>query len=418
MTESMGEQQPIKRASYAELARLFLRMSVLAFGGPMAHIAMGEDEIVTRRGWLTRQHFLDLIAATNLIPGPNSTEVIIHVGYVMRGIPGAILAGLCFILPAFAITLVLTGLYVSTGTIPQVEAIFWGIKPVIVAIIAVAGVRLMPSALKNRPLQVVYGLCIAALIVFDLPELFVLLVAGISYALFKRFGGGVFTFSLVGAWQTAAVTFNELRVTFMPSLQMWTGILQTAVIPAVVVAAGDLFWYFLRIGSILFGSGYLLIAYIQQDLVNTYGWLSAQQVLDLVAIGQFTPGPLLTTAGAVGYVLAGVPGAIAALVGVFLPAFVFVILSAPLIPRMRRSIFLSAFLDGVNAAVLAAILLTIIDLGLVALIPLAEGVEAVAPISFVSLIVALVAFVAIYRFKINATWLIVLGGAVGFVMGL
>jgi chromate transporter len=190
------------------------------------------------------------------------------------------------------------------------------------------------------------------------------------------------------------------------------------VLELLAITPWDLFWYFLRIGAILFGSGYLLIAYIQQDLVNTYGWLTAQQLLDLVAIGQFTPGPLLTTAGAIGYVLAGVPGAIAALIGVFLPAFIFVILSAPLIPRMRRSAFLSAFLDGINAAVLAAILITVIDLARAALLPLAGGIESALSVSPIALALAVVAFVAIYRFKVNATWLILVGGGIGLLLGL
>lgn len=415
MTQTHDSHQPLKRATYGDLMRLFLRMSVLAFGGPMAHIALGEDEIVTRRGWLTRQHYLDLVAATNLIPGPNSTEVIIHVGYVMRGIPGAILAGLCFILPAFVITLALTALYVSTGSLPQIEALFWGIKPVIVAIIAVAGVRLIPTALKNRALMAVFLLCIGALLIVDASELLVLLVAGIGYALLLRFGGGVLQFSLAGLWAASQSRWLSLRrLSYMA--QENQGLVR--VLELLAITPWDLFWYFLRIGAILFGSGYLLIAYIQQDLVNTYGWLTAQQLLDLVAIGQFTPGPLLTTAGAIGYVLAGVPGAIAALIGVFLPAFIFVILSAPLIPRMRRSAFLSAFLDGINAAVLAAILITVIDLARAALLPLAGGIESALSVSPIALALAVVAFVAIYRFKVNATWLILVGGGIGLLLGL
>jgi len=415
MTQTHDSHQPLKRATYGDLMRLFLRMSVLAFGGPMAHIALGEDEIVTRRGWLTRQHYLDLVAATNLIPGPNSTEVIIHVGYVMRGIPGAILAGLCFILPAFVITLALTALYVSTGSLPQIEALFWGIKPVIVAIIAVAGVRLIPTALKNRALMAVFLLCIGALLIVDASELLVLLLAGIGYALLLRFGGGVLQFSLAGLWAASQSRWLSLRrLSYMA--QENQGLVR--VLELLAITPWDLFWYFLRIGAILFGSGYLLIAYIQQDLVNTYGWLTAQQLLDLVAIGQFTPGPLLTTAGAIGYVLAGVPGAIAALIGVFLPAFIFVILSAPLIPRMRRSAFLSAFLDGINAAVLAAILITVIDLARAALLPLAGGIESALSVSPIALALAVVAFVAIYRFKVNATWLILVGGGIGLLLGL
>ena len=381
--------------SYAELFRLFVRLSLTAFGGPVAHIALAEEEIVVRRKWLTREHYLDLIAATNLIPGPNSTEVMIHVGYTLRGIPGALLTGACFIIPTFLLTLALAALYVSTGSIPQVNAVLWGIKPVIVAIIANVAYRLVRTALISRALWVLFGLCITALVLLDVPEVIVMLGAGVAYAAWKR-----------------RVTVRETLTAFL-----WAGVGATwqiaptsAILIVETARAGvwDLFFYFLKIGSVLFGSGYVLIAYIQQDIVNTFGWLTQQQLLDAIAIGQVTPGPVSTAASVVGYIIAGVPGAVAATLGIFLPSFVLVILTAPLIPRMRRSQTMSAFLTGVNAGVVAAILITLVDLTQAAL-RTPDGTS----FSPVAIALALAALGLLVSTKINATWLIAAGGVVG-----
>jgi chromate transporter len=379
----------LPHVSYWELARLFLRLSLTAFGGPVAHIAMAEDEIVQRRRWLTREHYLDLIAATNLIPGPNSTEVMIHVGYVLRGIPGAVVSGLSFIMPAFLITLVLSVLYVQTGTLPEVNALFRGIQPVIVAIIANAGWRLMQSALTRRDLWLLFALSVIAAGPLGLPEVLVMLAAGVIYALYRA---------------------------QRPQAVVWLGVqplLQTAVNAAANPSLLDIFAYFLRIGAVLFGSGYVLFAYIQQDVVNTFGWLTGQQLLDAIALGQMTPGPVSTTAAVVGYILAGLAGAVVATAGIFLPSFVFVILSAPFIPRMRRSPFMSAFLSGVNAGVIAAILLTLIDLTRIALLTADES-----RISLLALLLAVGSLLALLRFRINATWLIVAGGLIGLTAGM
>lgn len=378
------------RVSLWELARLFVRLSVTAFGGPVAHIAIAEDEIVTRRKWLTREHFLDLIAATNLIPGPNSTEVMIHVGYTMRGIPGAIVTGSCFIVPAFLITLALSVLYVNTGSLPQVNALFWGIKPVIVAVIAGAGYRLLGSALRGLDLWVLFVVSVVVIGLFDLPEVIVMLAAGVLYALYQTGRSGINAGLLLLGWplQEAAV--------------------QVAAQPGLL----EIFAYFLRIGAVLFGSGYILIAYIQQDVVNTFGWLNGQQLLDAVAIGQTTPGPVLTTATAVGYIVSGLPASMVATLGIFLPSFVFVLLSAPFIPRMRQSRVMGAFLSGINAAVIAAILVTLVDLTQVALLSL-DG----AQFSPLALALAVGALFALVRVRLNATWLIAAGGLVGLIAG-
>lgn len=389
------------RVSYAELARLFARLSAVAFGGPIAHLALIEDEVVTRRKWITREHFLDVVAATNLIPGPNSTETMIHIGYTMRGIPGALVAGFCFITPAFLITLALAVLYVSSGTIPEMEALLWGIKPVIISVILVAAYRLVPTALKNRLLWLTAIAAGAVIALFDLPEALVMIGAGIVYAVIKvgALGGGGFT--------------GLLLIAVQPSVQIAAQVAEGA-------RAGlwEIFAYFVKVGSVLFGSGYVLVTFLQRDLVEGFGWLSAREMLDAIAIGQLTPGPVLTATTVVGYILAGLPGAVLATVGVFLPSFVLVILTAPLIPRMRRSRWMGAFLSGVNAAVVAAIVVTVVGLIGEALRPLNGADVSVGGVSLLALLLAVGALIALIRWRLNATWVIVAGGAIGLLLGL
>jgi chromate transporter len=408
--------------SYSELARLFLRLSITAFGGPVAHIALAEDEIVTRRGWLTREHYLDLVAATNLIPGPNSTEVMIHVGYIMRGIPGAIVAGVCFIGPAFLLTLALAVLYVSSGTIPQVEAALRGIQPVIVAIIASVGYRLVRAALTNAILWLLFALSVAAIVVLHIPEVIVMLASGALYGLYQV---GIpqpqktalpIIFALPSGMEWGASARNWISNVFVGAqhaalLQRANWIWQP--VSGVLAAASavsplDLFLYFLKIGSVLFGSGYVLIAYIQQDVVNTFGWLTTHQLLDAIAIGQLTPGPVSTTTAVVGYIVAGLPGALASTFGIFLPSFVLVILTAPLIPRMRSNRFLGAFLTGINVGVIAAIGVVLVDLANAAF-----HVPGSASLSLLPILLAVVALVLLVRYKVNATWLIFGGAVIG-----
>lgn len=373
-------------------------------------MAVGMDEIVVRRRWLTREEYLDLMAAVNLIPGPNSTEVMIHTGYMMKGIPGAILAGACFIIPSLIITIALTALVVAGGSLTAVESIFWGLKPVIVAIIAVAGVRLIPGALKTRALIMLAVTAVIALVVLNLPEIVVILGSGVVFALIQvilRGGLGGAALLIGGAFQAASLNVSRYAE---PIAQ--------AAAALSVPSALDLFWYFLRIGSILFGTGYVLFAYVQQDLVETYRWLTQQQLLDAIAIGQFTPGPVFTAAGSMGYMTAGLPGALAGAFGIFLPSFVFVILSAPFIPRMRQSRILSAFLDGLNAAVVAAIGVVVVELAGAALLPYSGGFEAGLPISVIGVSLIAVSLVALLRFKINATWMLIIGGVVGLIVGM
>lgn len=385
------------RASLGDLARLFLRMSLQAFGGPIAHIAMAEDEVVTRRQWMSRAEYLDIVAAANLIPGPNSTETMIHIGYRMQGVRGAIVAGACFIVPAFLITLTLAVLYGTYGTIPQVEAALWGIQPVILAIILVAAYRLFPTALNTPAL---FGLAAIALLVLattSIPDVFVYVGAGLLYALYVLR-------SAIAALLIPLIT---------PAAQAADGAAAAVSHPSLVEIGA----YFLYLGSVLFGSGYVLVAYLQADVVAGFGWLTERQLLDAVAIGQFTPGPVLTTAAVVGYLASGFPGALIATFAIFLPSFVLVILTAPLIPRMRRSRFFGAFLSGVNAAVIAGILWTVWTLLSTAVTPPRASAQAiaVAGIDGVAIVLGIGAAVALTRFKVNATWLVIAGAAAGFV---
>jgi chromate transporter len=304
--------------------------------------------------------------------------------------------------PTFLLTLALSALYVSTGSVPQMNALLWGIKPVVVAIIAQVAYRLVQTALKSRALWVIFGLSIAGMALMDVPEVLVMLGAGVVYAAGRRGNETRLTaIGLVGVganWQFAPTSTSLLIVQ------------QTA--ETVQAGLWDIFFYFLKIGSVMFGSGYVLIAYIQQDIVRSLGWLTQQQLLDAIAIGQVTPGPVSTAASVVGYIMAGVPGAVAATVGIFLPPFVLVILTAPLIPRMRRSRVMSDFLTGVNAGVVAAILVTLFDLAQAAL-RTPDGV-AFSPVAIGLAVAALAVLVGT---KINPTWLIVAGGVVGLVAG-
>ena len=374
------------RAVLADLARVFLRLGTTAFGGPAAHVALMEAEVVRRRGWLTRQEFLDYLGATNLIPGPNSTELAIHIGLARGGWPGLIVAGVCFILPAAVIVTAIAWIYVTYGSLPAVAGVLAGVKPVVVAVVAQALLHLAHSAVKSAWLAVIAVLAIAA-VVMGVHELLVLAAAGVACALPAVFRRG----SSAAAAMVAALG-------------------ATTHAAAVMAAAGPpslpaLFLVFAKIGSVLFGSGYVLLAFLRADLVERLGWLTESQILDAVAVGQITPGPVFTTATFIGYLLGGGPGAFVATVGIFLPAFAFVAASGPLVPRLRRSRIAGAVLDGVNVASLALMAVVTWQLAaatLVHALPLA---------------VFAVSVVALVRFRINATWLILAAAALGLLTG-
>jgi chromate transporter len=372
-----------------EVIRLFLRLGFTAFGGPAAHIAMMHDEVVKRRQWMTDQHFLDLVGATNLIPGPNSTEMAIHIGYERAGWRGLLAAGLCFIMPAVLIVLALAWVYVEYGTTPQGHALMIGIKPVIIAIVIQALFRLVPSALKS-PILIAVGIATLALYLLGVNELLIL------------FGGAL----LIVAIQ-AVRRFPQAAAALLPLVGIRGGMAQQIVQQITsgdAAPLGPLFLVFLKAGALLYGSGYVLLAFLRNDLVVNYGWMTEQQLLDAIAIGQFTPGPVFTTATFIGYTLAGVPGAIAATVGIFLPSFCFVALLARIMPHIRKSPWSAAFLDGVNVSAL----------GLMAGVTWQLGRAAIVDIP--TALLAIVSTVLLFRFKINSAWLVLAGGVVGLVM--
>jgi chromate transporter len=360
-----------------ELAILFLRLGFTAFGGPAAHIAMMRDEVVVRRKWLDDEQFLDLIGATNLIPGPNSTEMAIHTGYLRAGFAGLVIAGSSFILPAMLIVLAISWAYVRFGTTPAADQILYGIKPVVIAIIAQALLGLGKKAVKG-PLTALVGL--GALVLFFINvNLIVLLISG-----------GLVVMLLRNISRIKSLEFS-LAVHHLPFPLLVASTATTFSLPT-------LFLTFLKIGSILYGSGYVLLAFLRADFVHRLGWLTDQQLIDAVAIGQVTPGPVFTTATFVGYVLGGLPGALLATLGIFLPSFFFVAISNPLIPRLRQSPWAGSFLDGVNVA----------SLGLMAAVTWQLGQAAL--VDGITILVALISGFLLLRYEVNTTWLI-LGGA-------
>ena len=369
----------------AEVAGLFLKLGVTAFGGPAAHIAMMRHEVVRRRAWLDDQRFLDLLGATNLIPGPNSTEMTIHLGFLRAGWCGLVVGGACFILPAMLIVMALAWGYVHFGTTPAVGWLLYGVKPVVIAIIVQALAGLIPTAIKG-PLTASVGLGTLLLYALGVNEIALLGIAGVVVMLGHN----------VQRWQQSRVASVVLALGGVP-------------LPALAVTTFSLpllFLTFLKIGAVLYGSGYVLLAFLRADFVVRLGWLTDQQLLDAVAIGQVTPGPVFTTATFIGYVLAGVPGALWATLGIFLPAFIFVAISNPLIPRLRNSPWASGLLDGVNIASLGLMAAVTWQLGRASLIDL------------LTVAVALLSAGLLLRYNINATWLIAGGAVVGLLRAL
>ena len=330
-----------------------------------------------RRKWLSDQEFLDLVGATNLIPGPNSTEMAIHIGYLRAGLRGLLLAGICFILPAMLIVLVLAWAYVEFGSLPQIQWVLYGVKPVVIAIVAQALWVLGRKAVKGWMTQVV-GIAVLAGYFLGLNEIALL------------FGAGLLVMLLANAQR---IKSGMLALAAFPLASAGS---DAAAIP---YSLSDLFLTFLKIGSVLYGSGYVLLAFLHTDFVARFGWLTAQQLIDAVAIGQVTPGPVFTTATFIGYLLGGTAGAIAATIAIFLPSFVFVAISNPFIPRMRNSPWFGGLLDGLNVASLALMAAVTWQLGVASLIdPLTA-------------LIALVSGVLLARYKLNSTWLIA-GGAI------
>jgi len=379
-TETPGAETSLK-----ELALLFLHLGTTAFGGPAAHIAMMHTEVVEKRRWLNEQEFLDMLGAVNLIPGPNSTEMAIHVGHARRGWPGLLISGVCFILPAAVMVCLIAWAYVTYRQLPQAAAVFYGLKPVVLAVVIQALITLARKAVKT-PFLAICGVLAAALALREVNELLILLGAGcllllVELARHRDVGAFRSFVAMPGLW------FAGAAATVATPFGLW-----------------PMFLFFLKTGSVLFGSGYVLLAFLRDDLVYRWHWLSEGQLLDAIAVGQITPGPVFTTATFIGYVLGGLPGAGLATLGIFLPAFVFVAISGPLVPRLRKSKLCGAFLDGVNVASLALMFAVLTQIARAAVIDRA------------TLGLAVLSLVLLYWKRVNVVWLMIGGSVAGLVL--
>ena len=367
--------EPLRSGSLAEIAKEFLRLGFVAFGGPAAHIAMMEERFVRRLSWLSRERFLDMLGAVNLLPGPSSTELAIYLGETRGGLPGLMVAGACFILPAAILVVALAWAYQAYGSVPQVAGLLVGIKPVVVALIVQAVWNLARTALKNVPLAILAA-AVVAFAAFGVPVLALLIGAGILWIVVREGR------RLATSQQRPALALGML-----------------APLAANSIGLIPLFLYFLKIGAILFGSGYVLLAVLRADLVLRLHWLTDAQLLDAIAVSQATPGPFFTVSTFIGYLLNGWKGAALATVGMFLPAFLYVAVTAQFLPGLRKSPIAGAFLDGVNASAVALMSFVGYQFARAALVNVS------------AIVVALVTLFLIFRYKINSSWL-VLGGAI------
>ncbi len=374
----MSESQKLK-----QVAAVFFKLGVFAFGGPAAHIAMMEHEVVTKRAWMTREHYLDLIGATNLIPGPNSTEMTMHCGYQRAGKKGLFVAGISFIFPAVFITAILGYLYVNYGALPQIQPFIKGLQPAVLVIIASAVIKLSKKAIKNWELAMLGVLFLtASLVGFD--QVILMLCGGLL---------GMCYFTVRSKIQQKTYTVVPLFMVFILS-QVSTKL-----------STLGIFLKFLKVGSILYGSGYVLFAYLDTELVST-ALLSQKQLIEAIGIGQFTPGPVLSTATFIGYQLGGFWGALGATTGIFLPSFLFVWLLNPLIPKMRKSKVLGYFLDSINVVAVAIMLAVLITMSKQTLV------------DWQAAFIALISGVLIFKFKkVSVMWVLVIGAILGYVLG-
>jgi chromate transporter len=370
------------RPTFIKIFLQFLKIGFIAFGGPAAHAGLMEHELVSRKKWLKPQAFLDYLGAVNLIPGPNSTQLTMLAGYQLRGFWGMVAGGMGFVLPAALITGVLAWVYVRTGDIPAIGGLFYGIKPAVIAVIAAAILKLGQKAVKNVWLGALGVITLAAYL-FGLNEITAIIGAGVlgmaAFAARRGLGSGkgagaLAPFILLNGGLAAATQYSALK----------------------------LFWIFFKIGALLFGTGYVLVAYMDGELVEKAGWLTREQLLDAIAIGQFTPGPILSAATFAGYIIDGWQGAAIATAAIFLPSFAFILLLYPLIPRLRKSPFTAAFLDSVNVGAVAVM----------AGVSLVMALEVVVDWgALLILLAALAALLGPWKKKPGAVW-VILGGAV------
>ena len=376
MKSALDDKRKLK-----EIAAVFLKLGCIGFGGPAVHIALMEEEVVRKRKWISETHFLDLIGATNLIPGPNSTEMTMHCGHERAGWKGLIVAGICFIFPAVIITGIFAWLYQQYGKLPEVKPFIYGISPAIIGVIIALMISLGSKALKSFELGII-GVVSAALALYGINEIYILFGAGFVGVLLhylkngKQTLNGIFPFVLLQSYITIKVSGLKL------------------------------FWIFLKVGAVVYGSGYVLFAFLDAELVST-GMLSKQELIDAIAVGQFTPGPVFSSATFIGWQIAGLPGAIAATIGIFLPSFLFVILLNPLIPRLRKSKAIAAFLDTVNLVSVALILAICVDMGKSAIT------------DWRTITIALIGLIITITFKKLNTAFVIMGGAgLGYILQL
>lgn len=371
----------LHRTRLGEVAKLFLKLGLIGFGGPAVHIAMMEEEVVRKRNWMSHDHFLDLVGATNLIPGPNSTEMAMHIGRERAGWRGLVLAGCCFIMPAVIFTGLLAWAYAAYGHLPQLQPFLYGVKPAIIAVVISSMMVLGQKALKSVQLGLIGLLCVVAVLI-GLNEIYILFCAGLLGILIYLLGVrgnksyGVFPFVLLQA------------------------------LPPSPAVPGKIFLIFLKIGSILYGSSYVLFAFLDAELVSR-GWLTKQQLTDAIAAGQITPGPVFSSATFIGWQLSGIGGAVAATIGIFFPSFVFVALLNPLIPKLRSSKMMSAFLDTVNMASVAIMLSVCFELGKTAVTDLRTVLIALGGLA-----------VSLLFKKINSAFIVLGGGVAGYLLSL
>jgi chromate transporter len=386
MIDSRASQTAASKVqvSLAELALVFLKLGTTAFGGPAAHIAMMEDEFVRKRHWITEAEFLDRLAAASLLPGPSSTEVAIFIGQAKRGWGGLVIGGCCFILPAAVLVTLIAAAYARFGSLPQVEGILYGIKPAVIAIILQALWSLARTAIKSKLLAAI-GVLAVILSGFGISPLIVLGTAGIASG--------------------AAVSFKrrgEVSLSVIPAVGRFGFLLGTA--SAVPVSMIRLFLSFLKIGAIVFGSGYVLLAFLRTEFIDRLHWLTEKQLIDAVAVGQFTPGPVFTTATFIGYLTAGIPGAFFATLGIFLPGFALVALSGRVLPKLRRSVWAATTLDGVVVGSLALMAVVAWQLGRAAIV------------DWRTFIILIASSVVVLRFRVNSAWVIAGAGMTGWLL--
>jgi len=366
-----------KKSELAKIAKLFFKLGCISFGGPAAHIAMMEDEVVNKRKWMSQEHFLDLIGATNLIPGPNSTEMTMHCGHERAGWKGLIVAGFCFIFPAVVITSFFAWLYEQYGQLPEIEPYIYGIKPAVIAIIVMAAFRLGKKAIKNKELAFL-GIATTIACLLGINEIIALfgcaLLGLVSYFIKKNNNKLNSIIPLVLFQASAPLKIGALKI----------------------------FLTFLKVGAILYGSGYVLFAFLDSELVAN-GWLTRQVLIDAVAVGQITPGPVLSTATFIGWQMNGITGAIAATIGIFLPSFLFVLVLNPLIPKMRKSKIMGAILDAVNVAAVALILDVCIEMGKDSLTDWRTS------------LIAIISLILVFYFKkLNSAFIVFAGAILGY----